>query len=48
MNSAEIVVNWYLTNQLSLKFDYVHGIVNNATTDDLPIDVYGARLQYIY
>jgi len=48
MNSAEFVVNWYLTNQLSLKFDYVHGIVNNATTDDLPIDVYGARLQYIY
>ncbi|HAH48481.1 MAG TPA: hypothetical protein DCM07_27295, partial [Planctomycetaceae bacterium] len=48
MNSAEIALNWYLSNQLSLKFDYVHGLINNATTDDLPIDIFGARLQYIY
>ena len=48
MNSAELALNWYLGDQLSVKFDYVHGFINNATADDLPIDVIGGRLQYIY
>lgn len=48
LNSAEFVVNWYLSKSISMKFAYVRGFINNATNGNLTLDTYGARLQLIY
>ena len=48
LNSAEFVVNWYLSKSISMKFAYVRGFINNASNGNLTLDTYGARLQLIY
>lgn len=48
LNSIEFGLNWYLSQFLSIKFNYVRGFVNNQTTSDVTLDTYGARLQIIY
>ncbi|WP_298860604.1 porin [uncultured Gimesia sp.] len=48
LNTFEFGMNWYLSQHLSIKFNYVRGFVNNVTTNDVALDTYGARLQIIY
>jgi len=48
LRSMEFVVNWYLNNNVSLKFDCVRGFIAHPAEGDVELDIYGARLQVIY
>lgn len=48
LNSIEVVVNWYLSNNIDLKFDCVRGFIANPTEGDLELDICGVRLQLVY
>jgi hypothetical protein len=48
LNSAEVVVNWYLNNSVGLKFDYVQGFIENPTAGALQLGIFGTRFQLVY
>ncbi len=48
LNSVEFVVNWYLYDNVSLKFDCVRGFITHPTEGEVELDICGARLQVIY
>ncbi|MFK7777734.1 MAG: porin [Gimesia sp.] len=48
LKTMEFGLNWYLSQHLSMKFDYVRGLIKNSTTNNVAIRTFGARLQIIY
>lgn len=48
LNSAEFILNWYLSEYVCLKLSCVRGFIDSLTADNVTLDTVGGRLQIIF